>query len=605
MRRLVGFRWRPGHYEGRRAAEAYAAHLTETGAWRQILSVRGFLLLISELGADIDPLILSGNAGIVLGAMFTETDSEFRRLAEVDAERIKAWAETDARSLGETCWGNYLAIVVDAARDRILVVRDPMGARPCFIRQADADGVRIIFSDLEDLALCVPLPDIDEGFLGLYLAQPRIVHERTGLQGVREVLAGECYALWPDHDTSTLIWTLPARQIEWADGDASEMAQNLRSRIFRACASWTSLDLPFLHRLSGGLDSAIALAALRAAGAPMVCVNEWPIGFAEGDEREAARAVARQFGVQLIELGYHPRDIDYRKLIEAPLSPKPSISLLSFADPHFQDLAEAGALLTSGQGGDQIFHRGGAICTLADAVRDRVRPSNLVSLALESARASRRSVWPALKAGLEFGVLRSPRAYVEKHLRDAAARHAPDHASAAAAAAAALEDPWVRNAFQRGPGEAMRAVHIADLQYYHNLSLPSLRFVPTPVLTSQPIVEFCCTVPTYRTFHGGRDRALARMAFEADLPPASVDRKRKGDTTRFFAQVAAVNADFLNSMLVGGELEARGLFNAARLKDKPKHAVVDFSHQLVAEIWLRSIKERRLSQVHSLAPAPA
>jgi asparagine synthase (glutamine-hydrolysing) len=592
MHRLVGLRWRPGHFEGRKAAEEIAARVLARGNWRKLISSRGFLLLITEEAADIDPLILPNRMGVVAGALFRQNDNEYSKVVEVDGQVCRDWAETGGASLPQQFWGGYLAILIDNARDRVLVMRDPMGARACFVREVREDGVRIVFTDFADVADWCPLLSVDDEFIRFFLAQPRIVNERTGLQGVREILAGECYALGAEHDGISLCWRPPARRVELAVADLTTLAKNLRARILSAGRAWVSAERPILHRLSGGLDSSIALAALSRAGANIVCVNEWPRGFAEGDERQAARAVAARFGARLVELAYEPAEIDYRKLMEAPLLAKPSIATLSFADPHFHDLAEAGSLLTSGQGGDQVFYRSRAACTIADAVRDRLKLSAIIPLALDAARVSRRSVWPALAMGLEYGALRSPRAYLMKALTDAARKTAPLFAKAAAEAA--LDDPWVASAISRGPGEAMRALLISDLQYYHGPSLPNQHFLPAPIIATQPVVEYCCAIPTYRSFDGGRDRAVARLAFADDLPPSSVARQRKGDTTRFFGAVAANNSDFVVDALRGGELVKRGLFDEARLEEMPRRAALDFSNELVAEIWLRRINAHHM-----------
>jgi asparagine synthase (glutamine-hydrolysing) len=145
----------------------------------------------------------------------------------------------------------------------------------------------------------------------------------------------------------------------------------------------------------------------------------------------------------------------------------------------------------------------------------------------------------------------------------------------------------VKGAMRRGPGEIMRALHLADLQYYHGPGLLSDRFLLSPVLASQPIMEFCCQIPAYRTVEGGRDRGLARLAFADELPASAVDRRRKGDTTRFHAAVAQANDAFIRDMLRDGELERRGLFNAAAMDKTAPGKLLDFSHHLVAELWLR------------------
>src|SRR5690606_430428 len=145
-----------------RTAEAHAARLVSRGNWRQVIGSRGFLLLATEESQDFEPVILPNGMGLVAGALFGREAGDYERIIEPDPQMCRDWAETDGASLMQKCWGGYLAIVVDAARDRILIARDPMGARRCFVREDQGDGVRVVFTDYADIAQWSPTPRIDE-----------------------------------------------------------------------------------------------------------------------------------------------------------------------------------------------------------------------------------------------------------------------------------------------------------------------------------------------------------------------------------------------------------------------------------------------------------
>jgi asparagine synthase (glutamine-hydrolysing) len=581
----------------RRRSDALAEVLLRTEGWTEIVDRRGMRLFAASSNSDIAATALPNGRGIVLGVLFREVDSGPRRVTEVSAEEIARWCDTDGAALTQSCWGGYLAVLL-GSNDRLLVIRDPAGARPCFVSPADDAGVRIVFTHAQDYARIAPLPDVDEQFLAMFLAQPRLVTERTGFKGVREILAGECVIVQGGQVSSAIVWRPPPRDRRLRHAASAVIARQLRQVVERNVAPWAQLGLPILHRLSGGLDSGIALAALTSGErrADIRCITERPEGYPEGDEAEAARAVACRLGVPLIEANYRPEDMRYDTLVDAPISAKPSLTELSQADDNFLRVAgemARPALLTSGQGGDQVFYRSNAICLAADGVRDRLSPTELIGVALNAARASRHSVWPVLAHAIEYGLLRNPSHYVRKVLQSAATTE--DEAVREQAVREALEDDWVRAAGRRGPGEVMRALLLSDLQYYHGPGQLGRQFVLAPVLALQPIIEFCCSIPTYRTIDGGRDRGLARLAFADKLPASAVDRRRKGNTTRFHAAVAAANAPFMRDMLCAGELEQRGLFRSDSMTAASPTAVLDFSAHLVAELWLRKVKALRSS----------
>jgi asparagine synthase (glutamine-hydrolysing) len=106
-------------------------------------------------------------------------------------------------------------------------------------------------------------------------------------------------------------------------------------------------------------------------------------------------------------------------------------------------------------------------------------------------------------------------------------------------------------------------------------------------------VETVLRIPPYLMQQGARERALARAAFADVLPASTLDRTRKGDTTRHFQRALDKNLAFLRSFLSSGELMQRGLLDRVRLEEDlaaPEgRAMFRLSAALVAESWIARI----------------
>lgn len=605
MHRLVCLRWKPADSGARRRSDAMASVLAAEGGWREIVNWRGCRLFLHEDPNDVAPLLLPREGGLVVGPLFR--DSRVVGSADIDVATGAAWCADGGRALARDYWGGYLAVLADHGGDRVLVLRDPAGARPVHVSDPGDGGVAIVFTHLSDLASLRQLGAIDRDYLIMFLAHPRLVTERTGLSDVREILPGQCLSLERDGQATWMTWSPPTRRRAIAQESNDVIATRLRALIEKTMSAWASLERPMIHRLSGGLDSSVALHALKCAGADIRCVSERPRGVPEGDETAAAAAVAHAMGVAHTIIDYDAQEIDYTRLLEAPAAPKPSASLLTFADRHFMRVCAAppNALITSGQGGDQVFYRANAIAAMASAVSDRLDLGSLINTALDIARVTRRSVWPVMAEGVEFGVLKSSRAYLKRML-SAAMR--PGENGAQQAIAAAMSHPWCVEAGQRGAAEAAHALFLADLCYYHSPSILTQSLVVAPVLASQPIISFCCETPPYVMMRGGRDRALVRWAYRERLPAIAVARRRKGDTSRYFAAVAARNAAFAREVLCEGELKRLGLISEHgvsaemapdRARDGDGSSDGATSPAFIAEIWLRQVSAlRRASPAH-------
>ena len=343
-------------------------------------------------------------------------------------------------------------------------------------------------------------------------------------------------------------------------------------------------------RLSGGFDSSLMLALLRRnTEAEIVCVNEYWEGAPEGDERAEAQAVARLFDAPFCELRIDPVAVEYARALHAPLTARPTLSLLSFGNPELGDFyADLGcSVITSGQGGDHLFHRSRTPWIAADAIRDGILDARALGIALDTARLTGAPVWTVLWTMILGALHAKPRRTYRSDVLGALLE-GPE---------APIDHAWTIEARLASPARGLRIRQLLDALSYHDETSLSAAAPTRPFLLSQPVIETCLRIPPYVMTQGGGERALARAAFGDLLPDAVTRRTTKGETTRYFAAVLAKNWDWIRSLLIDGRLVQTGIADAQAMRNaftrdlRQDGLAADGLYALIAgECWLRNLE---------------
>jgi asparagine synthase (glutamine-hydrolysing) len=463
--------------------------------------------------------------------------------------------------------------------------------------------VRIICTHASDYIRMIETCEPDMDVLAASMVSPSLVTPRTAIRDLNEIFPGERLTLPRDAGVvrRELLWRPLPRGAEVRPQEFEAAADTLRNTMRDCAKSWSHGASRIVHRLSGGLDSSIVLSVLRNAdAAEIVALNEYSADAPEGDERAIARISAAKFNARLVEVEMSPSRVDWTRLLELELGARPLRQTFSLADSTVGDAIAAideSALVTSGQGGDQVFHRSHLPFMAADAWADGLPLRSVLGVALDTARLGRRHAWAVFGTVIKHGVLRRP-----LPPGGAAARVLMFDAGQGAKAAIELDahHPWASEMRRAPPARALRIGLIADLQNYRQRDALSLRFAKAQIVTSQPVVELCLRVPPYVMTQGGRDRSLLRAAFAQALPPEVLARTSKGATTRYHANVAHRHFPLLREMLAGGEAENRGLVDAKSLGDALSRGEITSAPQSAAllscflvELWLRQFKAAR------------
>lgn len=486
-------------------------------------------------------------------------------------------------------WGNYLRIVfLGQAAARI--ERAPITGVPLY--WARWRGGVLCFSHLELVDGLEIERAIDWDFVRHSLAYRNFRTERTGIEGVSELLPGMALTLDGAAAATRAFWLPWTYAGSNRDTDLRRAAETVEQCILMCVDRWASQRGDIFVELSGGLDSSIVAASLAACGYDFTGVTV-ATATPDGDERRYARDVARTCGIRLIEC---PVDEAAIGLVAPParLTPRPAAaSILAGFDRAIAEAVEARgrSQIWSGIGGDNVFAFSHSVSPAVDAMRVMGPKAPLWRILGEIATIAGTTRWHAAKhllRRLGSRTIRSPWPRDDIFARRAALPAEP------------FVHPWHEGAREFPPGKRQHVealVRILDFldrpDRWHD------RRVVAPLL-SQPLVETCLAIPSWLWIAGGRDRAVARAAFTRHLPPAVVNRRTKGRLESMCAAAFQRERARLAPFLLDGRLAGEGLLDRQAIEQYFARDGVDpeFAYFRLLEIadlerWLRSVESTR------------
>ncbi|BAK67365.1 hypothetical protein SLG_26900 [Sphingobium sp. SYK-6] len=439
------------------------------------------------------------------------------------------------------CWGAWAGIFPDAGGYRVL--RDPSGLLPCYY--AEIPTATLFASDVELLLASGEVrPAIDWRALLRHHYSRGLPEAGTALDGIRELLPG-CSIGVPGHE--------PGQRPEWApwqhvacrqDEHDTSAAERLRRLVFHTVGSWAATCARPLVSVSGGLDSSIVAACLARSGRDVRCITMYTDDPA-GDERSHARVLCAHLGLPLTECRYALEEIDIDRPV-SPHLPRPIGRTLiqAYERAHLEVARSEGSdAFITGNGGDNVFGYSQSAAAITDRYFARGFTPGLFMTFLDVCRQTGGGPGEALRAAW----------------RTRRRRRYPWPCSAmfldsdACLATGEIAHPWFEAPPDALPG---KAAHIAALLRVQHVLDPG-RGAFAPVLTplvSQPVLEACLAIPSWQWRSGGRDRAVARLAFAADLPDAVLFRRTKGGPDGVSATILRNHREQIRSRLLEGNL---------------------------------------------------
>jgi asparagine synthase (glutamine-hydrolysing) len=264
--------------------------------------------------------------------------------------------------------GMFALALVDERRRIALLARDRFGKKPLFVAKLPC-GVYIA-SELKSLLRVVrPQLSLSSSALASYFRFQYVPSPHTIFREVNKLPP----ASWVEVDlrsgavtTPVPFWSLPASKPHAVPATPHELLEAIRTAVQRRLVA----DVPVGAFLSGGTDSSMVVAGMRAAEAD---VRTFSIGFADPrfDESRYAQAVAAHLGTRHVQ-----RRLDWGDAMAlvpalaasydepfADSSALPTLAVSRLAREHV-------TVALSGDGGDELFggylrYRVGRVARLA------------------------------------------------------------------------------------------------------------------------------------------------------------------------------------------------------------------------------------------------
>jgi asparagine synthase (glutamine-hydrolysing) len=272
-------------------------------------------------------------------------------LRQVESDWVKAMPALD---------GMYAFAVWDRRGERLLLARDPLGKKPLFYARP-RPGLLIFASEIKAILKHPEMAaDLDLGALAQTLRFRAVYGDGTLYRGIRQVEPGgslefDRHGVHPSRHYRLLDQAAPRD-----DRPASEasLIEEGRSLLVAAVRKRLIADVPVGAFLSGGLDSSLIVALIRAARAPSETTHTFSVGF-EGDassELPYARAVADALGTCHTEVVV--RAEDYASLLtratflrDAPVSEPADVAIYLMS----REARQTVKVVLSGEGSDEVF----------------------------------------------------------------------------------------------------------------------------------------------------------------------------------------------------------------------------------------------------------
>jgi len=604
MFRYIALVWNVTNEQQSRTAESLDERL-RASPWKRVLGGNGLRVFCADEGPTLRALPLANAAGVVLGTLFErnraiDDDSPARRAA-LSARSCDQILASQGRWLIESCWGNYVALLHDAAASTVRVLKDPAGTLPCFVTHFD--DIAILFSHVGDcIALGVRKFSIDRAYL-----RARVLGfndlEHAALEQVEQIRRGECVELdaagRPIVRSKRFYWDpftfLQSRgAIEDQDRAATSMRATVRSCTQTLSAGHASL----LHRLSGGLDSSIVAGCLgRASTEPRIACYTFFNPHGRSDERPWARMAAEHSGFEHLECPVVPEEVDFAALLRARPAPEP-FSLLSYlmrsTIDHRLALNRKVTAVFSGDGGDSGFCSDSFPYAVTDYLRRHGLRLAALRLASEVALRTERSTGAVLVSSIRrwlFGgtireqvpALLMGSRLVSSQLRNAVAL--PER----------YPHPWFTH-LRHVRWDVIRRLGtlIGTPEFYNVIDAAQPEPELIAPLYAQPAVELFLRIPIHVHALGGRDRGLARRAFVREVPQPILQRLWKDRAPGFHSELLLRNLDLVRELFLDGVLVREGLLDRAAVEaalaagpSKTQVLPVEIYRHLDVEIWAR------------------
>jgi asparagine synthase (glutamine-hydrolysing) len=530
---------------------------------------------------------------------------ELRRTLEGFGHAFRGHSDTEVVLAAMEQWGfeaaiaRFVGMFAFALWDRdqrvLHLARDRIGEKPLYYGTV---GETFLFgSELKALrAHSKWRASIDRSALALYCRHNYVPAPYSIYSGIRKLRPGHWMELGAGNSmpVEREYWSahriVVAGAAQRARAEPAGLVEDLDGLMRRVVAEQLIADVPVGAFLSGGIDSTLVVALMRAVGSAPV--RTFTIGFdvPAYDEAGHARAVAAALGTEHTELyvtSEQARAVipGLPRLYDEPFSDSSQIPTVLVSELARQHVTVA----LSGDGGDELF---GGYTRYAVARRlwrrYRAVPAALSRLAAHAIRAVAPAQWDRLLSPLSRTPARRYFARAGDRLHKLAnVLAAPDPMRMYLGLVSHWEDPQALVPGAVEPPTVLRAARdwaeLPDITE-RMMFLDLLTYLPDDLLVKvdrasmsvglevrvpfldHRLVEFAWRVPLRAKVRRGTGKWLLRRLLDRYVPRALVERPKMGFGVPLDAWLRGPLRDWGESLLDPGRLRADGYFDVDRVR---------------------------------------
>jgi asparagine synthase (glutamine-hydrolysing) len=517
---------------------------------------------------------------------------------------VEAIAEWGLRESVERVIGMFAFALWDRRTRRLSLVRDRLGIKPLYFGRQNG---RVVFASELKAFAALPgwQPELNQDALAAYMRFAYVPSPHSIYRGISKLEPGHIATIDAAGNVETsAFWTVAdaaergkADPLDLGDTEACDALQAL---LGDAVERRLVADVPLGAFLSGGIDSSVVAAMMRARS--NAAVRTYSIGFKEEgfDEAPHARAVAEHLGTDHTELYVTAAEA------QAVIPQLPTIYDEPFADssqvPTYllsKLTRQHVTVALSGDGGDELFagytrHRFARAATRMPAPLGRALACGLGVAGpvmwerLFRALPARRR--PSLGADKMFKAAALFRAGSEEGYRSLVSSWDDPESIVAAASeprgpifdadlATALPDPLDRMQYLDTvtylPDDILTKVDRASMAVALEARVPIL---------DHRVVEFAWRLPPRLKLRYGKGKWLLRQLLYRHVPKHLVERPKSGFAIPLGVWLRGPLRPWAEELLSAERLSAGGLLNAAPIRARWQEHV-DGRRNWHASLW--------------------
>jgi asparagine synthase (glutamine-hydrolysing) len=335
------------------------------GYWNDGLAYLGHRRLkiidLSEAGAQ--PMFNEDGQVVVIFNGEIYNFPELRADLEAKGHVFRSHSDTEVivhgyEEYGDECvqkfWGMFALAIWDRRRKRMLVARDRFGKKPVnYLHKGQNLVIASEIPAILESGLSSRTLSLDS--LALFWQLEFIPAPYSAFGDIQKLPAGHAMVF---EGSNLKIWQYyPPREVAPFTGSYDQAKEQLKSLLSDATSRRLVSDVPVGVALSGGIDSAVVVAAARKlTSGRLVTVTVRPhLERSELDEGDFARATAKALGTEHHEIRPVP---DFRQSFETIIRNLAEPFAISSVVPSyylFSMLRTMATVVVTGDGGDELF----------------------------------------------------------------------------------------------------------------------------------------------------------------------------------------------------------------------------------------------------------